>query len=106
MLSLPLLLPFLGLVLAREGLPPATLDGFAGFSYVSLISMLLGFFAWYRGLAAGGIARIGQLQLAQPVMTLLWSSLLLGERVNASMLAAALAVLFFVVLTQRARTKA
>ncbi len=39
-------------------------------------------------------------------MTLLWSPLLLGERVNASMLAAALAVLFFVVLTQRARTKA
>ena len=101
-LSLPILLPFLGLVVARHGPPPATEAGWTGFAYVSLVSMLLGFFAWYRGLAEGGIARIGQLQLAQPVLTLLWSFLLLGERVSLGMVAAALAVLFFVVLTQRA----
>ena len=43
--------------------------------------MFLGFFAWYAGLARGGVAKIGQLQLAQPVLTLLWSALLLGEAV-------------------------
>ncbi len=41
--------------------------------------MFLAFFAWYRGLALGGIARIGQVQLAQPVLTLVWAALLLGE---------------------------
>jgi drug/metabolite transporter (DMT)-like permease len=74
-----------------------------GFAYVSAISMFLGFFAWYRGLALGGVARIGQIQLAQPVLTLLWSVLLLGEHVTLAMLLAALAVLACVVATQRAR---
>ena len=45
--------------------------------------MFLGFFAWYAGLARGGIARIGQVQLAQPVLTLVWAALLLGEHVSA-----------------------
>jgi drug/metabolite transporter (DMT)-like permease len=74
-----------------------------GFAYVSAISMFLGFFAWYRGLALGGVAKIGQIQLAQPVLTLLWSALLLGESVTLAMLLAALAVLACVVATQRAR---
>ena len=51
----------------------------AAFAYVSLISMFLGFVAWYSGLARGGAARMGQLQLLQPFLTLLWSSWLLGE---------------------------
>ncbi|MCB9647189.1 MAG: DMT family transporter [Deltaproteobacteria bacterium] len=53
--------------------------GLAAFAYVSLISMFLGFVAWYSGLARGGAARMGQLQLLQPFLTLLWSGLLLGE---------------------------
>ena len=46
-----------------------------GFAYVSVVSMFLGFFAWYAGLARGGVARVGQVQLAQPVLTLVWSAL-------------------------------
>ena len=57
-------------------------DAWLGFAYVALVSMFLGFFAWYRGLALGGIARIGQIQLAQPVLTLVWAALLLGEQVT------------------------
>ena len=45
-----------------------------------MISMFLAFFAWYAGLARGGVARVGQIQLAQPVLTLVWSALVLGER--------------------------
>src|SRR4051812_26256048 len=45
-----------------------------GFAYVSVISMFLAFFAWYAGLARGGVARVGQIQLAQPVLTLGWSA--------------------------------
>jgi drug/metabolite transporter (DMT)-like permease len=65
--------------------------------------MFLGFFAWYAGLARGGIARVGQIQLAQPVVTLAWSALLLGESVTPASIAAALVVLACVVLIQRTR---
>ncbi|MFD4675533.1 DMT family transporter [Lentzea sp. NPDC058450] len=73
------------------------------FAYVALISMFLGFFAWYAGLAAGGVAKIGQIQLAQPVLTLLWSALVLSEPVGWPALATAAVVLVCVVLTQRSR---
>jgi drug/metabolite transporter (DMT)-like permease len=74
-----------------------------GFAYVTTVSMFLGFFAWYAGLARGGVARIGQVQLAQPVLTLGWSAALLGEHVGLATLATALAVLACVAATQRAR---
>ena len=79
------------------------LAAWLGFAYVSLVSMYLGFFAWYRALALGGIARIGQIQLAQPVLTLVWSALLLGEQVTPAMTVAAGAVLASVALTQGTR---
>ena len=65
--------------------------------------MFLGFFAWYAGLARGGVAQIGQIQLAQPVLTLLWSATLLGEEVSAATLGTALTVLACVAVTQRVR---
>jgi drug/metabolite transporter (DMT)-like permease len=76
------------------------------FGYLTVISMFLGFFAWYAGLARGGIARVGQIQLAQPVLTLLWSALLLGETLTTASIGAALVVLGCVVLTQRTRAGA
>lgn len=57
-----------------------------GLGYVGVISMYLGFFAWYRGLSRTTIARASQVQLAQPVLGFLWSWLLLGERVTPAML--------------------
>ena len=65
--------------------------------------MFLGFFAWYHGLALGGVAKIGQVQLAQPVLTLLWAALILSEAITAAMVVAAVAVLACVVATQRTR---
>jgi len=58
-----------------------------GLAYVSIFSMLIGFVFWYRGLAQGGIATVGQLQLLQPFFGLMLAALLLGESVNAMMLA-------------------
>ncbi|HET6547955.1 MAG TPA: DMT family transporter [Solirubrobacter sp.] len=87
---------------ARHGVH-ADATAWLGFAYVAVVSMFLGFFAWYHGLALGGVARIGQTQLAQPVLTLIWAALILGERVTAAMVAAALAVLACVVATQRTR---
>jgi drug/metabolite transporter (DMT)-like permease len=101
-LTAPALVPVVAAGIAVDGLS-AGVDAWLGFAYVALFSMFLGFFAWYRGLALGGIARIGQIQLAQPVLTLVWAALLLGEQVTAATVAAALAVLASVALTQRAR---
>lgn len=76
-----------------------------GLGYVSVVSMLLGFFAWYAGLARVGVARAAQVQLAQPVLTLVWSWLLLGERLGMATVVTAVAVLGSVVLTQRAQVR-
>jgi drug/metabolite transporter (DMT)-like permease len=87
---------------ATTGLHAGT-TAWLGFAYVSVISMFLGFFAWYAGLARGGVARVGQVQLAQPVLTLVWSALVLGESIGAFTAVAALVVLASVAATQRAR---
>ncbi|SDQ72815.1 DMT family transporter [Pseudovibrio sp. Tun.PSC04-5.I4] len=55
--------------------------------YVSTFSMLIGFVFWYHGLAHGGIASVGQLQLLQPFFGLVLAGLLLGETVALSMIA-------------------
>jgi drug/metabolite transporter (DMT)-like permease len=72
-----------------------------GLAYVCLFSMLLGFVFWYRGLAQGGIAAVGQLQLLQPFFGLLWAALLLGEAVNTSMFIALTAIVACVVIAKR-----
>lgn len=58
-----------------------------GFAYVSLFSMLIGFVFWYRGLALGGIAAVGQLQLLQPFFGLMLAAIFLGEAVAWQMVA-------------------
>lgn len=102
-ISLPVTSLATAVTFDTASLAAAPVGAWVGFAYVALVSMFLGFFAWYRGLAMGGIARIGQLQLAQPVLSLVWASTLLGESVTAPMIIAALAVLACVVMTQRAR---
>jgi drug/metabolite transporter (DMT)-like permease len=76
-----------------------------GFGYVSLVSMFLGFFAWYRAMALGGVARVGQLQLLQPLLTLCWSALLLGEDVSQGALGTALLVVLCVLAGVRSRVR-
>jgi drug/metabolite transporter (DMT)-like permease len=76
----------------------------AGLAYVSAVSAFLGFFAWYAGLARAGIARASQVQLAQPVLTIVWSAFFLGERIDVTTAVAAVAVLVCVAWTQRARS--
>jgi drug/metabolite transporter (DMT)-like permease len=72
---------------------------------VALFSQYLAFFLWYAGLARGGTAKIGQVQLAQPLLTLIWSAALLDERIGATTLLAAVVVLLSVAATQRARVE-
>ncbi|MER7016065.1 DMT family transporter [Saccharopolyspora sp. NPDC000359] len=69
-----------GSLLAVAQHPPSgTAVEWAAFAYLAVVSMYLGFFAWYRGLAIGPMAQVSQVQLSQPVMNICWAALLLGE---------------------------
>ncbi|AYA01839.1 DMT family transporter [Acinetobacter sp. WCHAc010034] len=85
---------------------PAQLDSipsaaYLGLFYVSVFSMLIGFFFWYKGLALGGIARIGQIQLIQPFLGLIFSAMLLSERISLSMILVSLAVACCVAMAKK-----
>jgi drug/metabolite transporter (DMT)-like permease len=101
-LSAPITVP-VGLVAAAGSELHASGDAWLGFAYVTIVSAFLGFFAWYAGLARGGVAKIGQVQLIQPLLTLAWSVTLLDENVNAITVFAAVLVVLCVVATQRTR---
>jgi drug/metabolite transporter (DMT)-like permease len=73
-------------------------QSWCGFSYVSVVSMFLAFVVWYKGLALGGIARIGQLQLLQPFLTIFAASMLLREHVAWTEVVAALIVIACVLI--------
>lgn len=74
---------------------------YLGFAYVSVVSMFLGFFAWYKGLAMGGIARVGQLQLLQPFLTLAAAGVLLHENISRLQVAVAVVVLICIIVGRR-----
>jgi drug/metabolite transporter (DMT)-like permease len=105
-LALPLTLPLT--VAYAVASPPRHVTAMAltGLAYVSLVSMCLGFFAWYQALARGGVARSGRLQLAQPALTLAWSALLLGESVGVLTGVAAAAVIVATAVGRNARIDA
>jgi drug/metabolite transporter (DMT)-like permease len=102
-LALPVSLPVA--VIASVASPPGhvTAAAVAGLAYVSIVSMCLGFFAWYQALAAGGLARVGKLQVAQPALTLAWSVLLLGEKLSWLTAVAAAAVIAATAIGRNAR---
>lgn len=100
LLSLPIALPAM-LFLRPVGLAAVPATAWAGLGYVSLFSMLVGFVFWYRGLALGGIAAVGQLQLLQPMLGLALSALLLHETIGWPMLAATAAILLCVAGARR-----
>jgi drug/metabolite transporter (DMT)-like permease len=97
--SLPVTLPLAWVTWPAQALPATAWGAFA---YVSVGSMWLGFFAWYRGLALGGTVRVSQVQLLQPFLTMLFAVPLLGERLDALTLAFGAAVVATVFLGKRA----
>lgn len=76
-----------------SGMPQATPLQWLSFAYLGVVSMFLGFFAWYRGLAIGPMAQVSQIQLVQPVMTIAWAGLLLGEPLTWTTVVGGLAVI-------------
>lgn len=106
-LSVPLVLPLvLWLALPQlDRMAEAGARAWIGFAYVSVFSMFIGFFFWYRGMARGGIARVGQVQLLQPFMTLAGAWLLLGEPLDVANIGFALAVIAIVAIGRRMQIK-
>ncbi|APX70069.1 MULTISPECIES: DMT family transporter [unclassified Brucella] len=98
--ALPVMLPLS--VFTR----PETWNGigamaWGGLAYVSLFSMLIGFVFWYRGLAQGGTATVGQLQLLQPFFGLMLAAGVAGEPVSMGMVATAAVVVVCVAGAKR-----
>jgi drug/metabolite transporter (DMT)-like permease len=100
-LSLPFLLPPVIAGSLRSDLAAATLPQWLALGYLALMSQYVGFFAWYRGLALGGVARVSQVQLAQVFLTMGFAALLLGERITPAMLVFAVAVVATVAIGRR-----
>ncbi|MGO4588223.1 DMT family transporter [Paenarthrobacter sp. 2TAF44] len=88
-----------------SGAPSATPVQWLSFAYLGIVSMFLGFFAWYHGLAIGPMAQVSQIQLVQPVMTIAWASLLLGESMTWTTAFGGLAVILCAGAAVRVRLK-
>lgn len=99
---LPVAVPAAVLAVALRPLHP-TPQAVGGLAYIVVVSQFLGFFAWYAGLARGGIARVGQVQQIQPILTLVWSAAVLGEALSAWTFAVGAVVAALVWVAQRAR---
>lgn len=87
------LMGFLTVLSLAQQPPSATPAQWASFAYLGLVSMFLGFFAWYRGLAIGPMAQVSQIQLIQPVLSICWAALLLGEALTWTTIIGGLAVI-------------
>ena len=97
-LCLPVTLP---IAAATWPAGPVRAAAWGGFLYVSVFSVWLGFFAWYRGLQLGGMLRVSQIQLLQPFLSMALAVPVLGERLDLPTVGFALAVMATVFLSRR-----
>jgi drug/metabolite transporter (DMT)-like permease len=103
--ALPLMATLTAASVVRQP-PSGGPAAWACFAYLAVVSMFLGFFAWYRGLAIGPMAQVSQVQLVQPVLSITWAGLLLGEQITAATVVGGLAVILLAggATSSRART--
>jgi drug/metabolite transporter (DMT)-like permease len=104
LLLAPAALVGLGISLAGRSPAHVGADAWAGLLWAGVMSMFLGSLAWYRGLATGGIARIGQLNLLQPLLAITWSALILREHISGAVGLTAIAVLATMAVCVTARS--
>lgn len=101
-LASPVMIALTAISLAGRA-PTGTPGQWAAFGYLSVVSMFLGFVAWYRGLGIGPMATVSQVQLMQPVMSIVWAAIILGEVVTTTTVLGAVAVVVCAVLAVRVR---
>lgn len=93
----------LTLVSADGSMPRADAVHWLAFAYLGLVSMFLGFVAWYRGLAIGPMASVSQVQLVQPLMSIAWAAVLLGEEITPGLVATGVVVVLAATAAVRVR---
>ena len=103
-LAAPLMFVLTGVSVARQP-PVGTAAEWAALAYLGVVSMFLGFLAWYRGLAMGPIAQVSQVQLVQPVLSICWAALLLHEPLGWATVLGGAAVIACAGVSVRARAK-
>ena len=102
LVAAPLMVALTAISLLAEP-PRADPIEWAAFGYLAVISMFLGFFAWYRGLGIGPMAQVSQVQLIQPVLSIAWAALLLHESLTWLTVIGGLAVIACAGLAVRIR---
>jgi drug/metabolite transporter (DMT)-like permease len=101
---MPLLMPITAWAVWHYGFQPST-TSLLGLSYVSILSAFLGLFAWYHGLTLGGVARVGQLMMLQPFMTLTFTSLFMGEHFGWEAVICTVVVAISIAVARRATNR-
>lgn len=101
-LAAPLMIALTAVSMAQRA-PSGTPVEWAAFAYLAVVSMFLGFFAWYRGLAIGPMARVSQVQLVQPVLGICWAALFLREPLTWPTVLGGIAVIACATVAVRAR---
>ena len=105
LVALPLSLPLAAWTFpAHPSAVPAS--AWLAFAYLAVMSMYLGFFAWNTGLALGGVARVSQVQLAQPFLTIGIAAILTGEKLEADTMAFAVAIVAVIFVSRRLGVRA
>lgn len=99
-LALPIMIP-LFFIYFPDHIETVSIQGWVGMAYIALFSMFIGFIFWYKGLAQGGIARVGQLQLLQPFFGLALAAWLLNEQVSIGMVVVTVGVILCVAGTKK-----
>ncbi|PTT41239.1 EamA/RhaT family transporter [Chryseobacterium sp. HMWF028] len=99
-LALPVMIPLFFIYFPND-IENVSFQGWFGLGYISLFSMFIGFIFWYKGLAQGGIATVGQLQLLQPFFGLALAAWLLHEQVSMGMLGVTVGVILCVAGTKK-----
>ena len=72
-------------------------------TYVGLFSMFIGFFFWYKGIAIGGITRVGQVQLIQPFLTIVGAYFLTNEKITTLNILFAFMVLIVIIIGRKTK---
>ena len=101
-LALPISVPLSATALHNSSLQPSAAS-LAALGYMAIFSVFVGMVLWYRAMGLAGVPRVSSLQLAQPLLSVVWSWLLIGEPLRPETIAAAILVLVCVATAQRAR---
>ena len=100
-ISFPFIIVPAWLEAPQEAVGSLPLNVLLSFLYLALVSQLFGFFFWNKGLALGGVARVSQTQLLQPIVTLVASALLINETINVQTIVFATLVIVTVAIGKK-----